>query len=87
MVLGPVEVIGSTIGGADKVKVEIYDGTELGSLNWSLDGSNDGILYGSLLGDSLLDPLDDSFDGSNDGPPEPELIGDSLKEAACGAYS
>ena len=45
MVLGLVEVLGSTLGGTDKVKVELGHGTELGSLNGSLDGSNDVIRY------------------------------------------
>ena len=31
--IGPVEVLGSALGGADKVKVELDDGTEMGSLN------------------------------------------------------
>ena len=45
MLVGPVEVLGSTLGGADKVKVELDYGTELGSLNGSLEASNDGINY------------------------------------------
>ena len=45
-VLGPAEVIGSTLGGADEVKVELDDGTDMVSLNGSLEGSNDGIPYG-----------------------------------------
>ena len=53
MVLDPVEVFGSTPGGADRVKVELGNGTELGSLTGSLEGSPDGIPYGSFLGDSL----------------------------------
>ena len=69
MVLGPVEVLGYIIGGADKVKVELDDGTYLGYLNGSLDGSNDAIPHGSFLRISLMDPSDGSFDGSNDIPP------------------
>ena len=42
-VIGPVEVLVSTLVGADKVKFDLDDGTELGSLNGSLYGSNDGI--------------------------------------------
>ena len=50
MFLDPVEVFGSTPGGADKVKVELDNWTELGSLSVSLEGSHDGIPYGSYLG-------------------------------------
>ena len=50
MVLDPVEVFGYTPGGADKVKVELGYGTGLGYLTVSLEGSNDGIPYGSFLG-------------------------------------
>ena len=39
----------------------------------------------SLLGESLLDPSDDSIDGSNYVPPEGALLGDSLEAAVCGA--
>ena len=39
-VLGPVEVLGYTLGGAEKVKVDLDYGTDLGSLNGSIDGSN-----------------------------------------------
>ena len=53
ILLDPVEVFGFTPGGVDKVKVEIDNVTELGSLSGSLEGSHDGILYGSFLGDSL----------------------------------
>ena len=51
MVLDPVEVFGSTPVGADKVKKELDNGTDLCSLSGSLDGSHDGIPYGSFLGD------------------------------------
>ena len=71
MVLDPVELLGSTLGGAYKVRVEAYDdGTEMGSLNVSLEGSNDGIIYDSFLGDSLLNTSYGSFDGFRDVPPE-----------------
>ena len=53
MVLDPVEIFGSTPGGADKVKVELDNGTELGSLSGSLESSHDGITYGSFLGEFL----------------------------------
>ena len=46
MVVVPFEVLGSTLGGSDKAKVELYDGTYLGSLNVSLEVYNDGIPYG-----------------------------------------
>ena len=49
-------MLGSTLGGEDKVKVELDDGTNLGSLNGSLEGFNYVIPYGSLLVESLLDP-------------------------------
>ena len=53
MVLDPVELFGYTPGGADKVRVELDNGTEIGSLSGSLEGSHNGIPYGSFLGDSL----------------------------------
>ena len=53
MGLDPVEVFGSTHVGANKFKVDIDNGTELGSLSGSLEGSHYGIPYGSFLGDSL----------------------------------
>ena len=53
MVLDLVGVFGSTPGVADKVKVEIDNGTEMGSLSGSLEGYHYGIPYGSFLGDSL----------------------------------
>ena len=53
MVLDPVEVFGSTPGGAYKVKVELDNGNELVSLNGSLEGSTYGRSYGSFPGDSL----------------------------------
>ena len=49
-------MLGSTLGGEDKVKVELDDGNNLVSLNGSLEGYNYVIPYGSLLVDSLLDP-------------------------------
>ena len=73
MVLVPVEVLGYTLGGADKVKVEIDYGTELGRLNGSFAGSKFGIPYGSLFGNSLPDPSDYSFGVSNDCPPDGAL--------------
>ena len=53
IVIDPVEVFRSTPGGTYKVKLEIDNGTGLGSLTVSLEGSHDGIPYGSFLGDSF----------------------------------
>ena len=53
MVLKPVELFGYTPGGADKVRVDLDNGTEMCSLSGSLEGSHDGIPYVSLLGESL----------------------------------
>ena len=53
MVLDPVEVFGYTPGGADKVKVELDNGTDLGSLTVPPDISHDDIPYCSLLGESI----------------------------------
>ena len=53
MVLEPVEVFGSTPEDSEKVKVDIDNGTELGSLSGFLEGSHNGIPYGSFLEDSL----------------------------------
>ena len=69
MVLDPVEVIGSTLVGAYKVRVELDDGNDSVSLHAPLEGSNYGIPHVSLVGDSILNPLDDYFDGSSDVPP------------------
>ena len=46
MVLYPVEVFGYTLVGADKVKVDIDNRNELGSLTGSLEGSPYGIPCG-----------------------------------------
>ena len=53
MILGPVEVFGYTPGGAEKVELDLDNGTELGSLSGFLKGSHNGIPYGSFLEDSL----------------------------------
>ena len=45
------------------------------SLHGPLEGSNDVIPYGSLLGYSLMNPSDISFDVSSDVPPEGALLG------------
>ena len=85
MVFDPVEVLGYKLGGSEKVIVEIDDGTDMGSLYGTVEGSNDRIAYGSLVGDSLLNPLYGSFDGSVDVPPEGALLGDPNEESGCGS--
>ena len=85
MVLDPVEKLGSTLGCADKVIVDLDDGTDAESLNGPLEGSNDGIPYDSLVGDSILNPSGGSFDGSINVPPESALLGDPNEEAGCGS--
>ena len=49
MILVTVEVLGSTLVAAENVKVGLDDGTKMGSLTVSLEGSNDGIPKGLLL--------------------------------------
>ena len=51
MVLDPVEVFGYTLGGADKVKVDLDNENELGSSYGYLEVSHDDIPYGSFIGD------------------------------------
>ena len=46
MVLDPVDVFGSIPEGSDKVNVELDNGTDLGFLSRSLEGSHDGIPCG-----------------------------------------
>ena len=46
MILDPVEVFCSTPVVIDKVKVELDNETDLGSLCSSIEGSHDGIPYG-----------------------------------------
>ena len=53
IVLYPVEGFGSTPGCADKVKVELDNGTDMGSLTGYLEGSYYGIPCSSFLVDSL----------------------------------
>ena len=53
MVLGTGEVLGSTIGVANNVKIGLDDVTELISLVGPLEGSNVGIQKGALLGDQI----------------------------------
>ena len=50
----------------------------------SIEDSHYVIPYGSLLGDSLLNPSDGSFDGSSDVPPKGALLGVQLKRPAVG---
>ena len=56
-------------------------------LSWTgyLEGYHDGIPYGLLLGDSVLNPSDGFFDGSSDVPPNGSLLGGTIEEAGCGA--
>ena len=53
MVLGTGEVLGSTLGAANNVKIGLDDRTELGYLVGSLEGSNFGIPKGAFLGDQI----------------------------------
>ena len=53
MVLGTGEVLGSTLGSANNVKIGHDDGTELGSLVGYLEGYNFGIPKGTFLGDKI----------------------------------
>ena len=87
MVLYPVEVIGYTLGGADKVRVDLDYGTELGSLNSSIESSNYGIPYDYLLGDLVMNPSYGSFDVPNDVPPEGAFLGYPIEDSVCGADS
>ena len=41
------------LGNLDRISLGVYIGTELGSLDESFDGYNDGNLKGLLFGDSL----------------------------------
>ena len=49
MILDPVEVFGSSPGGEYKVKVGLDNGTEMGSLTGSLEGSHDVMPCSSFL--------------------------------------
>ena len=53
MLLGTGEVLVSTLGAANNVKICLDDGTELGFLVGSLEGSNAVIPEGALLGDKI----------------------------------
>ena len=46
-------MLGTTLENGDRIILVIDIGTELGYLNLSFDGSNDGKLEGLLLGESL----------------------------------
>ena len=50
MLLGTGEVIGSTLGAGNNVKIGLDDGTDLGYLVGSLEGYNFGIPKGAFLG-------------------------------------
>ena len=53
-----IEVIGDILRNVDGITLEIYVGTDIGSLDWSVDGSS----YGNLEGLFTLDSM-----GSTDG--------------------
>ena len=53
MVLGSVEVFGSTFGAANDVKIGLYNGTDLVSQVGSLEGYNVGIPKCAFLGDQI----------------------------------
>ena len=53
VVLDTGEVLGSTLGAADNVKIGLDNGSELGSLVGSLEVSNVGIPKGLLFGDKI----------------------------------
>ena len=53
MVLGTGEVIGSTLGDSNSVKIGLDDGTDMGSLVGSLEDYNVGIPKGAFLGDKI----------------------------------
>ena len=88
--LDPVEVLGYRLGGSEKVKVELDNGTDLGSLYGSLEGYHDGIPHGSFLRYSrevqtrsmysLIMGLSwtGSLEGSHNGIPYGSFLGDSL---------
>ena len=57
MVLGNGEVLGSTLGDANHVKIGIDDGTEIGFLVGSLEGSNVGIPKFAFLGDQIEEAI------------------------------
>ena len=53
IVLGIGEVLGSTLGAANNVKIGIDDVTDMGSLVGSVEGSNVGIPKGEFLGGQI----------------------------------
>ena len=53
MLLGTGEVLVSTLGAANNVKICLDDGTELGFPIGSLEGSNIGIPKGAFLGNQI----------------------------------
>ena len=56
MVPGTGEVIGYILLAADNVKFGLDDRAELGSLTGSLEGSDDGIQKGGLIGVPIEEP-------------------------------
>ena len=57
MVLGTGEVLGSTLGATNNIKIGLDHGTEMFSLVGSLEGSNVGIPKGALLGDQIEEAI------------------------------
>ena len=57
MVIGTGEVLGSTLGAANNVKIGLDNRTELVSLVGSLEGYNVGIPKGSFLGDQIEEAI------------------------------
>ena len=47
-------MLGDTLGNVDEITLRLDIGTELGLLDVSFDGSNDGKLEGLFIGDSLV---------------------------------
>ena len=56
-------------------------------LGWTgyLEGSHDGLPYGSFLVDALTNPSYGSFDVSSDVPPKGAFLRVPIEEAGCGA--